>query len=198
MNDTPKTLLQHVNAVWPPAKLDAAVLISIDVQNEYVTGKLPLAGVEQAIERVAALLESARKAGTPIIHIQHRGGAGGLFDPATDSFDIHEKAAPAEGEAVVEKSLPNSFAGTELAERLEATGRKELILCGFMTHMCVSATARSALDHGYRSTIVSDACATRDLPSPHGGIVAAKMLHEAELAALSDRFAAIAPTADFC
>ena len=193
----PKTLLQHVGAVWPSARLDAATLIVIDAQNEYVNGKLPLDGVAAALDNIAILLADARKAGTPIIHVQHRGGSGGLFDPDTNAFPIHEKAAPGDGEAVVEKTLPNSFAGTDLAERLEAVGRKELILCGFMTHMCVSATARSALDHGYRSTIVSDACATRDLPSTDGGIVEAKTLHEAELAALSDRFAAIAVTADY-
>jgi hypothetical protein len=35
--------------------------------------------------------------------------------------------------------------------------------------MCVSATVRSALDHGYASTVVAAACATRDLPDPLGG-----------------------------
>ncbi|MDR3526599.1 MAG: isochorismatase family protein, partial [Rhizomicrobium sp.] len=66
----------------------------------------------------------------------------------------------------------------------------------FMTHMCVSTTVRAALDYGYLSTVVADACATRDLPSHSGGIVSAALLHEAEIAALSDRFANVFTAAE--
>jgi nicotinamidase-related amidase len=58
--------------------------------------------------------------------------------------------------------------------------------------MCVSATARSALDHGYACTILAPACATRDLPDGQGGAIEAAEIHRVELAALSDRFAMIA------
>ncbi|MNT03552.1 Isochorismatase family protein [compost metagenome] len=98
------------------------------------------------------------------------------------------------------KQLPNSFAGTELAARLAARlaalGSKELIVAGFQTHRCVSATVRSALDHGYRVTLVASACATRDLPDPLGGEpLAAAELHRVTLAALNDRFATVVPDA---
>jgi nicotinamidase-related amidase len=58
--------------------------------------------------------------------------------------------------------------------------------------MCVSATARSALDHGYSSTVVASACATRDLPDPVSGeVVPASELHRSCLAGLHDRFALV-------
>jgi nicotinamidase-related amidase len=60
-----------------------------------------------------------------------------------------------------------------------------------MTHMCVSSTARAALDLGYGCTVVGNACATRDLPDGHGGVVSAAELHRVELAALRDRFAVV-------
>ena len=63
-----------------------------------------------------------------------------------------------------------------------------------MTHMCVSSTARAALDLGLRVTIAGDACATRDLPDGRGGTLAARTIHEVALAELSDRFALIALT----
>ncbi len=63
-----------------------------------------------------------------------------------------------------------------------------------MTHMCVSATARAALDLGYQSTVLSDASATRDLPDIDGaGTVPAAEIHRIELAALADRFAIVLP-----
>jgi len=71
------------------------------------------------------------------------------------------------------------------------------VLAGFMTHMCVSSTARAALDLGYQTTVVADACATRDLPRPGGGTIAAADLHAAELAALADRFAIVCDAAAF-
>ena len=44
--------------------------------------------------------------------------------------------------------------------------------------------------------MVANACATRDLPGTRGGVVKARDLHEAELAALADRFAVVVDTAD--
>jgi len=43
--------------------------------------------------------------------------------------------------------------------------------------------------------VVADACATRDLPSL-GGIIPARALHEAELAALADRFSGVFTAAE--
>jgi nicotinamidase-related amidase len=60
--------------------------------------------------------------------------------------------------------------------------------------MCVSSTARAALDLGYRTTIVAAASATRDLPDGLGGVVPAATVHKVALVELSDRFAVIAPT----
>jgi len=61
-----------------------------------------------------------------------------------------------------------------------------------MTHMCVSSTARAALDLGYATTVVATACATRDLPNGSGGHIAATVIHDVALVELSDRFAVIA------
>lgn len=193
----PKTLLQMAGANPAPAKLSEAALVIIDAQNEYVSGKLPLTGIEAALERLAALLKAARAAGAPVIHIVQRGRAGGLFDPGGADFKIAPQAAPLSGEAVIEKSLPNSFAKTGLQLAIQATGKNALVLAGFMTHMCVSATARSALDHGYQTTIAADAVATRDLPDALGGKpIPAAEIHRTALAELADRFATVARVAD--
>ena len=90
------------------------------------------------------------------------------------------------------KSLPNAFAGTSLAAAIAATGRREIVIAGFATHMCVSATARSALDQGFRTTVVAAATATRDLPHASGaGITPAAVVQEGTLAALADRFSVV-------
>ncbi len=194
---SPKTLLQMAGAPLEPGTFSESVVIIIDAQNEYVTGKLPLIGIAPALDNVAILLKAARAAGAPVIHVQHKGRPGGLFDPGADAFRLAPQAASESGEAIIEKPLPNAFAQTNLQDLVAKTGRKQLIVAGFQTHMCISSTVRAALDLGYRTTVVSDASATRDLPDPTGGpALPAAELHRAALAGLADRFAIVAKLAD--
>ncbi|WP_259781494.1 cysteine hydrolase family protein [Aestuariispira ectoiniformans] len=188
----PKTLLQMAGVDPKPHRLSESVLLLIDMQNEYETGALPLPDVRAATKEAAILLERARAAGTPVVHVQHKGAPGGLFDVEDKRGGFLVDVEPKPGEPVVQKPRPNSFSDTNLQDVLQGIGRKNLIVAGFMTHMCVSATVRVALDLGYGSTVVADATATRDLPARNGGVIAARDLHEAELTALSDRFAVIA------
>jgi nicotinamidase-related amidase len=187
-----RSLLQIGGAVRVVATYADSVLVVIDAQEEYRSGILRLDGIDAAAAALAVLLERARQAGTPVIHIVQRGRPGGLFDPGSTGAILPE-ATPVAGEAVVEKPLPNSFAGTDLQVRLQATGRTTLLLAGFMTHMCVSATARAALDLGWRTTVIADTTATRALPDPLGGAdIPAESVHRTALAELADRYAVVA------
>lgn len=191
-----KTLLQLAGATPTPSRLSLSVLVLIDIQNEYFDGPLKLSGVEAAAEVAAGLLARARALGTPVVHVRQRGRAGGAFDPDVPRGQIHASTAPLPGEAVIDKGLPNSFANTTLAEVLEGIGPRPLVVAGFMTHMCVSATVRAALDRGLSSTVALDATATRDLPDPTGGVLPADTIHRAALAAIADRFATVVAAAD--
>ncbi len=189
---TPKTLLEMSGADLKPPPLSASALVIIDAQNEYLDGKLALPDVRPAVDALARLLAKARAAGAPVVHIQHKGRAGGLFDLDARGGAIIDAAMPASGEHLVQKPLPNAFAQTGLDATLKKLGRTQLVIAGFMTHMCVSSTARAALDLGYKATVAADASATRDLPDPMGGVISAAALHRAVLAALADRFAIVA------
>ncbi|MBL4783953.1 MAG: cysteine hydrolase [Cohaesibacteraceae bacterium] len=186
------TLLELSGADLSPCLIQNATLVLIDMQNEYLEGPIAVTQAQQAIDKTVLLLAAARKAETPVIHVVHKGSTGGMFDLTSHRGAIISPLAPLQNEAVVEKQLPNSFAGTNLDVLLKETGRPELILAGFMTHMCVSTTARSAADHGYRVTIDADCCATRNLPDGVGGEIDANTLHNIALIELSDRFAIIA------
>ena len=187
-----KTLMQLAGIDLTPPRLGDACLVLIDIQNEYLAGPLALPDASPAIARATTLLGRARESGAKIIHIAHKGAPGSLFDRSAERGAIVAPLKPRPGEIVIEKQLPNAFAGTDLNAQPAATGRKELVLAGFMTHMCVSSTARAALDLGFRTTIDADSCATRDLPDGTGGTIAAKLIHDVALAELSDRFAIIA------
>lgn len=200
-NSRPKTLMQFAGVNPNPASLDDSVLLIVDAQNEYRSGKLPLEGFDAAVDENMKLLAAARAAGTPVIHVVHHSAPGrALFDPTSHSSEIVEELAPADGETVITKSLPNCFAGTSLREILSdiatKNGRRSLLLTGFATHMCISATARAALDLSIPVTVVASATASRELPNPLGGVIPARVVQDTALAELADRFAVVVADVD--
>ena len=181
------TLFQLTGTEHTAANWQDAVLVIVDAQNEYRIGDMKLPDIEPAIAQIQCLLKAARQHGTPVVHIRHIGVAGYLFDPEGPRGQIFDELTPIDGETVIDKPLPNAFANTSLQAFLKATGRTSLIVCGFMTHMCVNSK-----DLGYQSTVVADACATRPLPNLEAsGQLDAQALHDMELVALSDFFACV-------
>src|SRR5690348_7843301 len=162
------TMLQMSGLAPAPATMADGVLLIVDAQREYTDGLLPLTGVQAAVDALAVLLDKARSAKAPVIHVRHK-GPGKAFNPSSTGYEIVKQLAPRDGETVVDKGLPNAFAGTELAKHLAGASRKNLIVGGFMTHMCISATVRSATDHGFMCTVAADTVATRDLPDATNG-----------------------------
>lgn len=161
-------------------------LILIDIQNDYFPGgRVELEGPLDAARQAQQLLETFRTKGWPIIHIQHistRPGAT-FFLPGTTGAELHGSVSPLPGEKVVVKHFPNSFRETGLEAHLQPLKVERLVLAGNMTHMCVDASMRAAVDLGYQVLLACDACATRALVF-QGTTVPARHVQAAFLAAL--------------
>lgn len=169
------------------SSINDSALVIIDAQNTYCEGIMKLDGVEEALSECKKLLGRFRAAGRPIFHIRHDAGPGTPYDVSAPIGQIADIVAPIEGEAVITKNYPSSFVQTELDELLKQADVSNLILTGFMSHMCVNSTARGAFSLGYNPTVVASATATRALPSKvTGKDVPSEQVHEAALAALSD------------
>jgi nicotinamidase-related amidase len=69
-------------------------------------------------------------------------------------------------------------------------GIDNLIICGAMSHMCIDTTTRAAFDLGYKSTVVFDACATKELLFNNIKVPAAHV-HGAYMAGLDGVFAEV-------
>src|SRR3954453_6041819 len=101
-----------------PASLAGSTLVFLGFQNPYTRGVMESEGVQSALDEAVALLERARSAGIPVIHVQHSDGPGSLYDIEGDSGAIVAQVAPRDGEPVVIKQYPNSFVETDFDERL--------------------------------------------------------------------------------
>ncbi|MCS3468271.1 nicotinamidase-related amidase [Pseudomonas sp. JUb42] len=190
-----KTMFQLSGKGYAPANLSHATLIIIDAQKEYLSGPLALTGVHEAVANIRSLVDAARAAKRPVIHIRHLGTVGGLFDPQGERGELMNELLPVDGEYVIEKRLPNAFQDTGLHQKLQELGTVDLIVCGFMSHSSISTTVRATKDYGYRCTLVEDACATRDLPNK-GGVISAVVVHQTEMVIMADNFATLALTKD--
>ncbi len=188
------TLRQLMGLSATPAPLSDSALILVDCQNTYREGPMQLEGAEPALDQCARLLARARKLGIPVFHIQHDAGVGSPYDVTGHSGRIADPVQPVDGEPVVVKNYPNSFLNTDLHDRLKAVQARNLVIVGFMTHMCISSTARAAFDLGYaNNTVVGGATASRSLPLGEGKGLPAGQVHAGNLAAIADLFAIVVP-----
>lgn len=196
MSNAPARTLREINGLGDtPATLSDATLIMVDYQSTYTRGVMELNGWQSALERASDLLARARDAGATVIHIVHDGGEGSPYDVHAEIGQIHPSVASADGEAVVVKTAPNAFVGTNLGELVDAAGHEDVVIAGFMTHMCVTFTAEGAFLHGNRPTVVADACATRPLASGVAEVTASQ-LHHSALAVIGDLYGVVVPDAD--
>lgn len=191
MTTASQTLRDITGMGYNPADLKDSALIMVDCQNTYRRGIMQLTNVEAAILEAQKLLQMARDLKVPIIHIQHDAGVGSPYDVTAEIGQISSEVAPKNGENVITKNHPNAFIATPLEAQLKALGIENLVLAGFMTHMCINSTARGAFNLGFKPTVVASACASRSLVGANGKTVDAQTMHDAALAAVRDLFAVV-------
>ncbi|MFG3257356.1 cysteine hydrolase family protein [Streptomyces sp. NPDC048172] len=174
-------------------------LVVIDVQNEYVTGGLPIAypNVEHSLGNIADAMDAARAAGIPVVVVQHTAPEESpIFARGSHGFALHPTVTERPYDHLVEKSLPSSFTGTDLDDWLRGHGIDTVTIAGYMTQNCDESTARAAAHRGYTVEFLSDATGTLDLSNRAGG-VSAEDLHNSVLVVMQSAFAAVTTTADW-
>jgi nicotinamidase-related amidase len=168
-------------------------LLVIDVQNEYVTGRLPIQHppLEVSLPAIQRAIQGAHELRMPIILVQQDAPVGSpIFAHGSDGWQLHPTVADGPRTAVVSKALPSAFAGTSLDDELTDLGVDTIAIAGYMTQNCDESTARDAAHRGYAVEFLSDATGAPDL-SNRAGAVDARTLHETTLTVMESRFAAV-------
>jgi nicotinamidase-related amidase len=88
------------------------------------------------------------------------------------------------------KQFPGAFEQTSLHDTLQSWGTKKVVLVGYMAHVCVSTTAREAMQKGYEVILVEDGIGDRDIPGVQGD-----ELTRVALAELADVFGTVVQSA---
>lgn len=179
-----------------PLRMPAtAALLLIDCQKAFTSAGNPAsaAGAEDALAHAVRLARLFQDLSLPVFATMHvhsapppRGGMGSWWNTFLEEGDAAAGLDPAiSGIApkVIRKECYSALRGTGLVEDLEMLGVDTLVLCGFLTHICVDSTARHAFQLGYDVLVVSDACAS-----------VSTSLHEASLLCLSHAVARVETT----
>ncbi len=147
-------------------------LIIIDLQNAILRGlgtseRQPAidAALDAMTARVAEVQTKARKAGIPIVAVQHDGATGHRLQTGSEGWALRAEIAPLPGEPVVHKTACDSFFATDLQATLERLAAHHLIVAGCMSQFCVDTTCRRAVSLGYDVTLLSDGHMTADMGS---------------------------------
>jgi nicotinamidase-related amidase len=173
-------------------------LLIIDVQNAYFTGKLPISYPADSLDHILQAMDAANAAGVPVVVIQH--GApqpdSATFRRGSREWELHPAVADRPRDALIEKTLPGSFTGTELEARLREREIDTVVIAGYMTQMCCDTTARQAMHIGLNVEFLSDATGT--LAVKNGACaVTAEELHRAILVTQAMRFSTVLSTAEW-
>lgn len=125
-----------------------SVLVLIDHQ-PYQLANLNSHDPQMAVNNATGLAKAAKAFGVPTILTSVLAERGGLiFSQITDVFPE---------QAVIDRTLINTWQDPKVVDVVRATGRKQLIMAGLWTEVCVAMPAIQALGEGWDVTVITDA-----------------------------------------
>ncbi|KXY37295.1 hydrolase [Bacillus cereus] len=135
------------------SKSDAAVLL-VDHQTGLISSLVRDYGVDEFKNNVLALANTAKFFDLPVILTTsfEDGPNGPLMQQLIELFPNAPKIA--------RPGQINAWDNDEFVKAIEATGKKQLIIAGVVTDVCVTFPALSAINAGYEVFVVTDASGT--------------------------------------
>ncbi len=172
-------------------------LIVIDVQNEYVSGKLPIEypPVQQSLANIGLAMDAARAAGIPIVVVQHdEDEQAPVFARGSHGWELHPVVADRPRDHLIRKTMASVFANTDFAQWLADNAIDTLAIAGYMTHNCDASTIVYAKHAGFAVEFLADASGA--LPYANAaGSATAEEIHRVFGVVFHSNFAAVIDTA---
>ncbi|MGB0513545.1 MAG: hydrolase [Wenzhouxiangellaceae bacterium] len=132
------------------ARIDSSLLMVVDVQ-----GRLArlMHESDAMIRQQRTLIQACRLLELPVVWAEQL--------PEKLGPTVDELLEPLDGLTPVAKSSFGCLGDAGLRRRIEATGRRQVLLCGIETHVCVWQTAAALLADGYSVHLIADAVSSR-------------------------------------
>ncbi|MBE0417413.1 MAG: hydrolase [Coriobacteriia bacterium] len=140
---------------------DEFALVIIDIQERLAAA---MERRDEVVRTVSRLARTAAMLDAPLIVTrQYPQGLG----PTVPELETVLGALTDEGARIsgVDKTAFCCAAEIDFTKALRATGRRQVVLVGMETHICVTQTALALAAEGYDVHVVADACCSRETAS---------------------------------
>lgn len=131
-------------------KSDDAVLVIVDVQGKLAT---LMKDKDKLFKSLVRITEGAKALGIPIVWNEQVPDKLGETIPELKEILTDNEPLP--------KTTFSCCGNPAFMEKLQATGRRRVLLVGIETHICVYQTARELMDKGLEVHLVVDAVSSR-------------------------------------
>ncbi|XZE19528.1 hydrolase [Pirellulaceae bacterium SH449] len=130
---------------------DNCALVFIDHQPQMAFGVANQIDRQQLINNVLLLAKAAKEYGVPTIltTVETEAFSGPMWPQLLDVFP---------DQTPIERTGMNSWDNAEFREAVKATGKKNILMSGLWTEVCICWPTLNMLDEGYNIYIVEDAC----------------------------------------
>ena len=129
---------------------ESSAVVFIDHQPQMTFG---VASIErqQLVNNVVMLAKAAKEFQVPVIltAVETESFSGYIWPQLMDVFP---------GQQPIERTSMNSWDDAAFRSAIEATGRKNIIIAGLWTEVCVAWPTLNMLNEGYNVYVVQDAC----------------------------------------
>ena len=131
--------------------LEDSLVLIIDVQEKLLNAVF---NKEQVEKKSAIVAEAAKILGIPVVVTEQYPKGLGNTIPAV-------KNALAEDTEIFEKTAFSALNNEEILEAIKKHNKKQILIFGIETHICVSQTTAALRELGYEVSVIKDACGSR-------------------------------------
>lgn len=131
--------------------LEDSLVLIIDVQEKLLNAVF---NKEQVEKKSAIVAEAAKILGIPVVITeQYPKGLGNTIPAVKDAL--------AEDTEIFEKTAFSALNNEEILEAIKKHNKKQILIFGIETHICVSQTTAALRELGYEVSVIKDACGSR-------------------------------------
>ena len=140
----------------PLIECSSSVLVVVDVQDNFL-GKLAFHERLPLVSRIGWLMQVAKILDIPVI---------ATVEDASDQIDMRSnlKALLPQGHNIYNKLVFSLYGQDDVREAVEQLDKRDVVLVGLETDVCIAHSAIELLDAGYRVCVIDDATGS---PWPH-------------------------------
>ena len=148
-------------------RVEDTVVVAIDLQGAFLK---VIHDADRVLANARLLLQSAAILGVPVIATtQNAARLGGVDESVAPLLEAAGSpgrggcASPTTGASVIDKMVFSAARCPDFATALTSLGRKQIVLCGVETHICVTQTALDLRAAGHQVHVAVDACSSRSM-----------------------------------